>query len=245
VRRGAFIATLLLAVLASAATADVATIPAFSTLGPAEGIPPGWREIRLPQWKPPEYALVADEGATVLRVHSDAAAGSVAYALSFDPRDYPKLAWRWKIDRVVERGDLETRQGDDYAARVYVFFDVPESELPFVVRAKIKLARLIYGAGIPTAALCYVWDNRHKRGTVRASAYTSSVRMVVLESGSGSAGRWMPESRDLDQDFRAAFGEFLHKPTPRVTGIAVGNDTDQTRESVTAWFGDLKVEAGR
>jgi hypothetical protein len=30
-----------------------------------------------------------------------------------------------------------------------------------------------------------------------------------------------------------------------VTGIAIGNDTDQTRESVTAWFGDLKIEGAR
>jgi hypothetical protein len=32
---------------------------------------------------------------------------------------------------------------------------------------------------------------------------------------------------------------------PRVTGIAVGNDTDQTGETVTAWFGDFRLEARR
>jgi hypothetical protein len=32
---------------------------------------------------------------------------------------------------------------------------------------------------------------------------------------------------------------------PRVTGIAIGNDTDQTGESATAWFGDFRLEARR
>jgi Protein of unknown function (DUF3047) len=62
---------------------------------------------------------------------------------------------------------------------------------------------------------------------------------------SGSPGRWASESRDLDADFRAAFGAQWRKPTPRVTGIAIGNDTDQTGETVTAWFGDFTLGRGR
>jgi hypothetical protein len=30
-----------------------------------------------------------------------------------------------------------------------------------------------------------------------------------------------------------------------VTGIAAGNDTDQTAETVTAWFGDFRLEERR
>lgn len=234
----------LLAAFAVAATEDSA-IPAFSVLKPAEGIPTGWREIRLPHWKAPDYALVADEGTTVLRVHSQSAAGSLARTLSMQPVDHTTLAWRWKIDHVVEHGDLEARSGDDYAARVYVFFDVPDAELPFALRAKVKIARFVYGGDVPGAALCYVWDNKHRRGTIRENAYASMVRMIVLESGNERAGKWTPESRDIDRDFRLAFADIWHHPTPRVTGVAIGNDTDQTHESVTAWFGDLRLEAAR
>jgi hypothetical protein len=42
-------------------------------------------------------------------------------------------------------------------------------------------------------------------------------------------------------DFRAAFGADV--ALPPVSGIALGNDTDQTGEAVTAWFGDARFEA--
>jgi hypothetical protein len=55
----------------------------------------------------------------------------------------------------------------------------------------------------------------------------------------------MEERRDLEADFRAAFGSREGKAPPPVTGIAAGNDTDQTGESVTAWFGDFLLGVRR
>jgi hypothetical protein len=86
-----------------------------------------------------------------------------------------------------------------------------------------------------------VWDNRHPVGTSAWSPYTDRVRTVVLESGASRAGRWVDEKRDLEADFHAAFGAGL--PMPPVMGIAAGNDTDQTGETVTAWFGDFHLGA--
>jgi hypothetical protein len=232
--------------LALAVHADTGpSIAAFSTLEPAQALPAAWREVRLPRLRPPEYALVRDGAGTVLRVRSQSAAGSLAHAVDADLQSNPRLAWRWKIDRVVEAADLERKAGDDYAARVYVMFDVPLDELTFSARVKIRLARFLHGGDVPSAAICYVWDNRHAPGTMRASAYVESVRMVVVESGTARAGTWVAESRDLGADFRAAFPDLHRAAPPRVIGVAVGNDTDQTGESVTAWFGDVKLEAAR
>jgi len=105
---------------------------------------------------------------------------------------------------------------------------------------KIFIARSLYGATVPTAALCYVWDNRHAPGTTRWNPYTDRVRTVVLRSG--APGAWASESRDLEADFREAFGAGWKAAVPAVTGIAAGNDTDQTGERVTAWFGDFRLE---
>jgi hypothetical protein len=41
-------------------------------------------------------------------------------------------------------------------------------------------------------------------------------------------------------DYRAAFG--AGAPLHDISGIAAGNDTDQTHESATAWFGDFRIE---
>ena len=226
------------ALLAAAALAAAPpAITAFSAAPPGATLPPGWRLLELPRVQPAQVALVADEGATALRVRAHAAAGGAGFALRARADDAPLLAWRWKVDRVLEAADLRTRAGDDFAARVYVFFDVPESDLPLLARLKIQLARLLHGAELPTAALCYVWDNRAPIASSQWSAYTDRVRVVVLQSGSARAGRWVDERRDVAADFRAAFGA----EAPAITGIAAAADTDQTREQVTAWFGDFRL----
>ncbi|HET9580989.1 MAG TPA: DUF3047 domain-containing protein [Usitatibacter sp.] len=214
---------------------------AFSASAPGTALPAAWREQHVARASPNELRLVGDDGVTVLEVQARAAAGAAIHALRA-PSEGAALAWRWKVDHVVGAADMDKRAGDDFAARVYVFFDVPVEALPFGERVKIRLARLVYGDALPTAAICYVWDNRHAPGTSRWSPYTDRVRMVVLESGNERAGRWVDERRDLAADFRAAFGSQWHGAAPAVTGVGVGNDTDQTGETVTAWFGDVRLE---
>jgi len=220
-----------------------AGIPPFSRSTPGAALPDGWRPLVLPRVAAPEFALVRDERTTVLRSRAAAAAGTVSHAFADSSAVLPVLAWRWKVDRVVESADLARKSGDDFAARVYVFFDVPMDELPLGARLKALLARAVWGEELPTAAICYVWDNRHAPGTSAWNPYTDRVRTVVLRSG--APGAWAEEARDLEADFRAAFGAQWKGPVPRVTGVAIGNDTDQTGETVTAWFGDLRLEARR
>jgi hypothetical protein len=221
-----------------ALAADRAAVAPFSAmpLGPLKA---PWRAVELSNIKPLRFDVVVEDGTTVLRVRAEAAAGSAALAVDADPRSF--LDWRWKVDRVVGLADMTRKSGDDFAARVYVFFDLPLEELSFTQRVRISIARAIYGRDVPTAAICYVWDNRHPVGTTMPNPYTDRVRMIVAQSGSLQVGNWLAERRDLEQDYRRAFGLPAEKAVPRVSGLAVGADTDQTGESVTAWFGDLRL----
>ena len=226
---------------------DTGSIAAFSASTPGTLLPAGWRPQRLPKAPAAEVRLVADEAATVLRVRSNAAAGGAIHPLdaAHAQSQSTQLAWRWKVDRVVEGADMTRRSRDDFAARVYVFFAIPVDELPLGERLRIKLARLFYGEELPTAGICYVWDNRHPAGYSAWSPFTNRIRIVVVETGPERAGQWAEARRDLEADFRAAFGAQWARPMPRISGIAAGNDTDQTGESATAWFGDFRLEARR
>jgi len=226
--------------VAAFAAAPGAIAP-FSGAAPGGALPAGWEAVALPRIRRPEVALVDDAGTTVLRIDAADAAGSVAHRLSADPARRPRLAWRWKVDRVVAGADLARREGDDYAARVYVTFDMPEDALSLGDRVRIRLARILYGTELPTAALCYVWESRAAIGTTAWNAYSSRVRMVVLRNGAEGVGQWASEARDVASDFRAAFGA----PAPAISGVALSADTDQTHERVTAWFGDLRLEGER
>jgi hypothetical protein len=220
--------------------ADAGITP-FSAAAPGTSLPAPWREQHVPRARRSQLSLVSDEGVTVMQARAEAAAGAAIHPLAA-PAEDAALSWRWKIDHVVRNADMDTRAGDDFAARLYVFFDVPVDALPFTDRVKIRLARLLHGDALPTAGICYVWDNRHAKGAARWSAYTDRVRMVVVESGAEHAGQWVAERRDVAADFRAAFGAQWGGAVPAITGVAAGNDTDQTGETATAWFGDVRLE---
>jgi hypothetical protein len=184
------------------------------------------------------YALVADpDGKAVLEVRSEASAGTLVHPLRADGATWRRLRWRWKVANVLARADLNARSGDDFSARVYVFFDPPAGGLPLAVRARLALARALYGQDLPAAALCYVWDNTHPIGTSVWNPYTDRVRTIVLRTGRAQVGRWVEETVDVAADFERHFGI----PVPLISGVAIGADTDQTGESVTAWFGDLSL----
>ncbi len=223
--------------VASAAGASGLALPAFSTMAVGGAID-GWQLVRpAPKANDTRYSLTSDAGVAVLKAEADHSMSGLIHSVRVDVRQTPLLRWRWKIGAPVRTADMRQKNGDDYAARIYVLFDYPAEKLPFGTRAKLKLAETLYGQKIPTAALNYVWDNRYPVGTIQPNAYTDRARMVVVETGSARAGEWITETRDLAADFRAAFGE----EAPDVVAIALATDTDNTGESAVAWYGDIEL----
>jgi hypothetical protein len=209
----------------------------FSVLQPGGGFGT-WRVNELPSVKPARFAVVSDGDTRVVSISAAAAASSLATETAWDVDQKPRLTWRWKVDRVVSSGDIRTKEGDDFAARLYVMFDYPLDQLSFADRAKLRVARWLYGDQVPTAALCYVWGNAESAGTEAWSAYTDRVRLIVLRNRDDAVGDWVTEQRNIAADFRRAFGDV----TAPVTGLAIAADTDQTGESVRTWFGDIHAD---
>ena len=86
------------------------------------------------------------------------------------------------------------------------------------------------GADVLAAALCFVWGHGQPVGTTAWNPYTDRVRMIVVDSGDAQANQWRDVSRNVEQDWAAAFGG----PVPRIKGVAIGADTDNTADTVTA-----------
>jgi hypothetical protein len=220
------------------ASGKVVTL-SFSGAAPGQTLPAGWKVYAMSRHRAKaRMAVVRDGSDGVVTIEADHASGAIAHVL--DMPATTTLRWRWKVDHGVAAADLSKKSGDDFAARVYVFFDMPRSRLSWLQRMKLSIASRSLGHPVPTAALCYVWDNRHPVGTIAPNAYTRMVRTIVLQSGNARAGTWQLQQRDLAADFRAAFG----RAAPRVTGIALASDTDNTGGHVTAWFGDLTLTPG-
>lgn len=219
-----------------AAEREAPDVAPFSTATAGGSLPAGWITTDIKGApRRTNYSLVGEDGSTVLRADADSSASAVVHKVRTPVAGHPMLHWRWKVNRVLASSNPTSREGDDYAARVYVMFDYPLERLPLRERLLIRAARAFHDPDVPAAALCYVWDSRLPPGTVLASPYTPRVRIIVVDSGARHAGEWRTVERDVADDFRRAFGEDL----PAISAIAVATDTDNTREQVTAWYGDI------
>jgi len=225
---------------AGAAAGDASQVPLFSTAPPGDKVAPGWAHQRLPKVeRANDYALEPDGDRRVLRVRSASSASSWVTRLDIDPARTPSLQWQWKVSRALPGSDVRVKGGDDYAARLYVFFDLPMDRLSLGDRLGIRAARALSGADIPTAALCYVWGHAQPAGVTAWNPYTDRVRMVVLDSKDANAGAWRSHTRDVRRDWAEAF----EGPVPHISGVGVGADTDNTAEKVETWFSDIRFAA--
>ena len=162
-----------------------------------------------------DYRLVAEEGNQVLQAESRNSASGLLKPLEFDPAQYPRLRWRWKIAQTLSQGDARSKSGDDYAARIYVIF--PHWIKPL------------------TRTINYIWANRLPQGSAVPNTYYKRAMMLAVESGDQAAGSWRTEERNLVDDYRRLFGE----DPPQAGGIAIMTDTDNTGASVLAWYDDI------
>lgn len=89
---------------------------------------------------------------------------------------------------------------------------------------------------VPT--LAYVWTSgRISEGLIADSPYhPGTTRNIVVRSGEERLGQWVPERRNVIDDFRRAFGR---EPPESVEVIALFTDNDQTREPVEANYGAM------
>ena len=194
-----------------------------------------WRDVQIkPELAKNRFGYRRWDGVDALEVHSSASMSLKARALTVDLDATPVLCWRWRIDASVAGANMQQRQGDDYAARVYVSFKLPDAALSWGLRTQLRLGRAIWGPDLPDAAVNYVWDNRHPVGTEQANAYTDRAMMVVLRSGDADARQWVVERRDVKADVARLF-----VAGAQPVQLAVTADTDNTREAAHAGFADF------
>lgn len=218
-------------------------VGAFSRMTPGGAFADGWEPLRLGDADPSTYALVrepaqAGGGGVVVRARADDSASGLIRRVRVDLAATPVLAWRWKVDGVIARGDVTRRSGDDYPARIYVTFDFPVSRLSFGDRVKYRALRALGYRDVPTRALNYIWANRAGETEIVPNPFTDWVQMVPVESGPAHVGRWRDARRNVAADYRAAFGE----AAPAITGIAIMTDADNTGGAATAYYGDITME---
>jgi Protein of unknown function (DUF3047) len=179
----------------------------------------GWQDETFRGKAHTSYRLVVADGRTVIEAHSHNAASGLLKKIDLDPKTYPILSWSWKIGHTLKREDVTKKTGDDFAARVYVVF--PSF---FFWR---------------TRAINYVWSANIPKNSAVPNSYTGNAIVLAVESGQENVGRWVNEKRNIYDDYKRVFGE---EPPP-IGAVAIMTDTDDTRDDVTGWYGDITISS--
>lgn len=212
----------------------------FSANAAGPGPPRGWQPWIINRAKTPtKYELVPDAHAraVVLRAVAERAASGLKQRIDVDPAERPEIVWRWRVVDLIAAADNQDRYSEDAPARLMLFFDGDRRTLPMKEQMLMETAHLLTGQELPFATLMYVWENRFAPDTLLRSAFTEQVRMIVVGTGRDRIGTWKRFQRNYVADYRRAFGA----EPGRLVGIGIMTDTDNTGESVEAFYGDIEL----
>ncbi len=207
-------------------------------------IPAPWRVVGVPGGKIPltTFALQEVDGRKTVKITTSGSYGNLVHDLPPQASSATlRLRWSWQLTEPLQGADLRVRQGDDSPLKVCVLFDMPLERLGLWERNMLRLARAASAENLPSATLCYVWDDKLAPDTLLPNAYTARVRMIVVNQGREQLKQWLVHSRDLSADFLHAFG--TESPTvPPILAVLVGGDSDNTGERSTGYVSDIILE---
>lgn len=196
----------------------------------------GWSVQRIDnKVKATTFSAKKIDGVSAMEANANNSMALLVKRTSVNLAQTPILCWRWRVNKTVAAADITKKSGDDQAARIYIGLDLPKSAVSFGTRVKLAAARSSSKQPIPDGVINYVWDNKLPVGTARDNVYTKQAKIIVMESGNGSAGKWVSEKRNLANDISKQFGTSAAK----VQSIAISSDTDNAGGSVTAAFADI------
>ncbi len=150
-----------------------------------------------------------------------------------------RLAFSWRVDALPLAADLAKADASDSPVGIVLGFEGDRTRWTPKMHRLSEWSRLLTGEELPYATLIYVWGNKEVPGTVVVNPRTDRIRKLVLDSGPSQLGRWRDHVRNVQADFKHAFGE---EPGP-LRVVALMTDTDNTGSALTAWYGALTLES--
>lgn len=172
------------------------------------------------------YEIEEINGVPAVRAKSNNAASGLVLKKRIDLLQTPYINWSWKVAEKLPSLDEQSKQGDDYAARIYI---VKDGDIMFW----------------NMRVLNYVWSSSQDTGASWDNAYAgSTVKMVALQGKESQANHWYHERRNIYKDMIKQFGDkgtdvANQKAYRYVDAIAIMTDTDNSGGKAESYYGDI------
>ena len=164
-----------------------------------------------------QYQIISIDKLVALQAKSTAAASSLYKEIRIDLHKTPYLNWSWRIDKKLAINNEQSKQGDDFAARIYL---ISENKW-FFWKSK---------------AINYVWTNNTAKNTVWPNPFAGkNVMMLAVRSSDDPTKQWHTEKRNVLNDLKNIFGEDIRY----IDAIAIMSDTDNSSGSALSYYANL------
>lgn len=168
------------------------------------------------------YRIENKKPLSYVRATSDKTASALYYKLKLDAKKQsPVISWKWNVDKFPVKSkaeSLETKNEDDFAARVYVIFPAA-----FFTNSKV---------------LEYIWAETLPEGLIGTSPYSKNIKLIVARSGPNPDKKWFREDRDILADYMKAFGR---TPEYDIGAVAFMTNAEHTGSSADAMYDEIKL----
>lgn len=187
-----------------------------------------WQAADIIDWEPhsfegnTNYQVVADQAQTsYIRAEcKNGQASGLFYRGEINLEETPMISWEWRVRRFPTVENEQQREGDDFAARIYV---VKEHS---ILRWR-------------TRALNYVWSQQSAPGSDWANPFADQAHMIAVRTVEENNGDWRRETRNMRDDFASYHGE----APDSINAIAIMTDCDNSGSSATAHYRSIRVHA--
>ncbi|WP_221893646.1 DUF3047 domain-containing protein [Bathymodiolus japonicus methanotrophic gill symbiont] len=136
-----------------------------------------------------QYQLISLSGQPVLQAKSTATASSLYKEVHVDLLKTPYLNWSWRIEKKLPISNEQSKQGDDFTARIYL-----------ILKGKWFFWQ--------TKAINYVWANHSPINSAWENPFAgANVMMIAVRSKNDQTQQWYTEKRNVLADFKTYFGD--------------------------------------
>lgn len=203
-----------------------------------DGVTGTWTMFPLPGKRQAPFEAATVQGRKALKVRARTSVSILRKQLSPALTQPDRVRFSWRVDGLPVGAVLSQAEHADSAVRVVLTFSGDRTRWSPRNHRLSELSHLLTGEPLPYATLAYVWSQHDALDSVVHNARTDRIRKLVVESGTQHVGQWRDYERDIRADFRRAFGE----EPGELQAVALMTDTDNTRSSLQAWYGALRLE---
>ncbi len=175
---------------------------------------------------PTRYNVTDYKNRPAIQARSDNAASGLVLNKRIDLLETPYMNWSWLVKQSLPELQETTKQGDDFAARVYVVID-----------GGMKFWN--------TKSISYVWSSSPAGENVWDNPFAgANVKMLAARGSESETKQWYDEKRNIYQDLIDYFGDkgsdkANQKSYRYIDMVAIMTDTDNSGTHAESYYGDI------